>query len=747
MKTLRQALGEYTDEQLGQLAQWWGISGAPDEGWRNNGLLVESMQDPIVARFAWEQLSEDERKVLHNALNFSVSNGTLYDVLLKITRLSEANFEEALVGLKQHMLILQEKATVKTGRAVTSSSSSKQKNPSAVVTSKLFVARELLDPLLIIGREIFTPQYDRTEWKLEKLLSMLDQNHLYEIGRLYGFMLQDFYSRTMPSARLAGQLVQPEVPLYAWEQFDVNTRKLCKWLCEKGGVVTIQAAREYTGFDNPTLSIAIHTLERYAIAFDTFSGPERKLFVPRELLKNLKKAVAQPVTMEEEASVGLVTLDTPPLSIRQFETLLLYDLATIIGPMFQQNIEPTQAGRVPKRISSKLQPMLKLKPRVQVYYDDDTTIDMLFTLAQTLGLVKLSKPSADSIKPRYEQGSLFEQWSQTRMVDQTHDLLEYWLKSQQWTDIAGVNFDPSSSYYLDVMGGRKAVLSQLSKCTPGRWYTIASFLRTMKAQNPYALRPRQSDIGLAGFRSGKSALANWYKCDGEIILGMLSSTLYELGIVALGYQQPDLPGKGDPANPDAFMLTDLASAVLPTKADPPSTTGESTATRNLIVQPNFELLLLQPDLPTVFSLLPFAQINQIGMVSRLTLTRNSVLRGLEAGKNIDHIMQILEQSSQKELPQNVVYTLRDWTKLYKEVNISQVLLLDVPSEALANEIFSSPKLKALGLRRLGPCVLAVNNDTSLQELRRALDKEGIVVRISGDIVTKQAINTTHRRYY
>jgi len=244
-----------------------------------------------------------------------------------------------------------------------------------------------------------------------------------------------------------------------------------------------------------------------------------------------------------------------------------------------------------------------------------------------------------------------------------------------------------------------------------------------------------------------SALANWYKCDGEIILGMLSSTLYELGIVALGYQQPDLPGKGDPANPDAFKLTDLASAVLSIKADPPSTTGESTATHNLIVQPNFELLLLQPDLPTVFSLLPFAQINQIGMVSRLTLTRNSVLRGLEAGKNIDHIMQILEQSSQKELPQNVVYTLRDWTKLYKEVNISQVLLLDVPSEALANEIFSSPKLKALGLRRLGPCVLAVNNDTSLQELRRALDKEGIVVRISGDIVTRQATNTTHRRYY
>jgi Helicase conserved C-terminal domain len=143
-------------------------------------------------------------------------------------------------------------------------------------------------------------------------------------------------------------------------------------------------------------------------------------------------------------------------------------------------------------------------------------------------------------------------------------------------------------------------------------------------------------------------------------------------------------------------------------------------------------------------LLPFAQIDQVGVVSRLTLTRNSLLRGLEAGKNIEQILQILERRSQKELPQNVVYTLRDWTRLYKEVNISQVLLLEAPSETLANEIFSSPKLKAFGLRRLAPCIIAVSSDVGLQELRRTLDKEGIVVRISGDIVTRQPIYGRYR---
>jgi hypothetical protein len=193
------------------------------------------------------------------------------------------------------------------------------------------------------------------------------------------------------------------------------------------------------------------------------------------------------------------------------------------------------------------------------------------------------------------------------------------------------------------------------------------------------------------------------------------------------------------------MLTDLASAVLETKGEPTYTAILSNG-RSLIVQPSFELLLLQPDLSTVYSLLPFAQINQIGMASRLTLTRQSVLRGLEAGRNIEQIIKFLEEHSQKELPQNVVYTLRDWTKSYKEVSISQVLLLDVPDEAIANEICTSSKFKALGLRRIGPCVIAVDSDTTLQKLRSALEKEGIVVRISGDIISKPPPTPTYRRY-
>jgi hypothetical protein len=153
-------------------------------------------------------------------------------------------------------------------------------------------------------------------------------------------------------------------------------------------------------------------------------------------------------------------------------------------------------------------------------------------------------------------------------------------------------------------------------------------------------------------------------------------------------------------------------------------------------------------MPTLYSLLPFAQVDQVNMVSRLTLTRNAVLRGLEAGHDLEKILRILAEGSQKEVPQNVAYTLRDWIKLYKDVKISQVMLFEVSSEAVADEMCASRNLQKYHLRKLGPTLLIAGNDINLTDLRRALEKEGIAVRITGDIVTRQnRYATASSRYY
>src|SRR5260370_35098726 len=152
------------------------------------------------------------------------------------------------------------------------------------------------------------------------------------------------------------------------------------------------------------------------------------------------------------------------------------------------------------------------------------------------------------------------------------------------------------------------------------------------------------------------------------------------------------------------MLTDLGAMVLLPEAKRAPTT-EQNGNRTLVVQPRFEMLLLQPDLSTLYSLLPFAQVNQVGVVSRLTLTRESILRGVAAGSTAERILQLLEERSQKGVPQNVAYTLNHWARLYKGTTISQVVLLEVTSEADTNEICNAPKPQGFGLPRVGPCAI------------------------------------------
>ena len=735
MKTFRQALIQCTQQQLEQIFHLWGMSGLPAKGPQSRqDVLLRRVQDPIAARFVWEYLSPDERQVLYRILGHSARSGTRRDATLKKTQLPEKSFEAVISSLKRYLLLWENTVKMRSERVFTKSK--------GVVTVEdvalLYPYMESVDALYAAGKEYFSPKSDRSTMTLDKILSSFYHGELDIIARHYNIAPGSYYTHAELRSMIEDELVLPNGAFEVLQRLDPPIRDLFKWLCEQGDKVSMQAVRKHTGYDDTTLLTALHQLEDYALAFDTFSEQERVLFIPSNTYPSLKKAATQ--TEPEEVPTGLVSLASPPAGVRASNTLIVYDLAVIIGAIYQQNIEPTQAGKVPKRLAAKIHPMLHGLPRFRFMDEEDSYMEMLFQIGQELGLVRLSQASLEGIKARYEPGSQLEQWSQLDLTEQTRRLLQCWTRSFGWLDIRGVNFRQYDPYYWNPMAARGSLLEQLQKCTPGQWYSMASLLQTIWDKDPFELRPVQYNIRPADRRKSSAMRARWNSCEGEVYIGLLSSTLYELGIVALGYQEPGLAETGKFANPDAFMLTDLGAATLSASGATPVKTAVSplsNGNRSLVLQPNFELLLLRPDMPTLYSLLPFAQVNQVDMVSRLTLTRASILRGMEAGNDIEQILRILEERSQKEIPQNVAYTLRDWVKLYKDVRISQVLLLEVSSEAVADEICSSPKLQTFNLRKLTPRMLVVSSDINLQELRRILEKEGIIVRVGGNVVAQQ----------
>ncbi len=776
MKSLRQILTECTEPQLEQIARLWGLGEAPEKRWSHQRThLEQGMRDTISARFVWEHLGDDERLVLYNILGPSARNWVVRDDLPRKVQLPAARYNAALDRVKRQLLVFEVLAKVQGNQLVDHrlgfyAYGNDRKLPIQAVDI-LYTPMEIASFLYATGREYFVPQSDRSKFSLEKILTPLYQSDLDEIGHRYSIELDGgYYTRADYRSMLAANVVQSEAVDHVLQQLVPAARNLFTLLCEQGGKLGIQSIREFTGFDDATLSTILHTLAQYAIAFDTFSEREHILFVPHDLYKNLKEAPTQP-----SGPKGLIPSASPP-AVRSGETIILYDLATVIGTIYQQDIEPTKAGMVPKRVAAKIDPMLRGCPRSGLTdLEEYEYLEMLFDIAQELGLIQLSRPSTRDIKhPHdksggYKPGPALEQWSNLDAVEQTWRLLQFWAGSGRWSDVVGDNFVDWYSDYVDTKVVRSSIISQVRTCTPNDWYTVASLVDLIRGRDPFALRPRQRGIPHLGYSKAGELRKHWDTCDREIIIGSLSSSLYELGIVALGYQQSNALewDEGNrQVNPNVFMLTDLGAAVLSTEirstpsinrapihpadakelkrapqaplrvptAVPPSPMHNGN--RSLVVQPNFELLLLQPDFPTLYRLLPFTQVNQLGMVSRLTLTRESVLRAVAAGMSIEKMLQLLEEHSQKGMPQNVDYTLRDWVKLYKGVTISQVVLLEVSSEAVANEIFSAPKLKQLvqdfGLRRLGPCAIALNSDINLPELRRMLDKLGIIARIADD---------------
>jgi hypothetical protein len=452
------------------------------------------------------------------------------------------------------------------------------------------------------------------------------------------------------------------------------------------------------------------------------------------------------VSREPQAPLASELQETPPV-VHEAQSQALYDLAIVVGAVYQQVIEPTQAGRVPKRIANKIFPLLH-GSRPDYYEEEDYYLDMVFSAALSLKLIQLH--TSLSQKARYVPGPALAEWATLRPFEQTRLLLQHWCQSSTrfWNDVTGANFQPPSygfGYYMDIQAARKGLLDYLTEhCKPGQWYELEPFLQMAKANHPFLLREHSRYAAYDGMHNRREVIASWDNADGEIIAGMLASSLHEFGMITTGYQPaPTSKGAQEPGNPVAFQFSQLAAEVFWNQFPE----SESEQTRPLIVQPNFELLLLQPTYATLYTLLPFAKIKQVELVSQLTLTQESVRRGVEAGMSMERIIQTLQEQSQKDLPQNVLYTLQDWGRLYKSTTVSQIILLEVENESAADEMCASSKLRALELRRLGPCAIAVGSQVSLQVLRSALEKEGVILHIQGDILSVRDVTSGSTSYY
>ena len=138
----------------------------------------------------------------------------------------------------------------------------------------------------------------------------------------------------------------------------------------------------------------------------------------------------------------------------------------------------------------------------------------------------------------------------------------------------------------------------------------------------------------------------------------------------------------------------------------------------LIIQPNFELIISRhANLNLIWKIYQFADILQCEYRIRFILSRDSVYRGLSNGVTEQEIRSIV--CGEKNISQNVVYSLKEWCKDYGSVYFADVFVMRCKNKNLADQIRLHPKIKDYVKGSFSETDLVVDRD-SFEELIKIL---------------------------
>ncbi|MGH2478278.1 MAG: helicase-associated domain-containing protein, partial [Ktedonobacteraceae bacterium] len=302
-----------------------------------------------------------------------------------------------------------------------------------------------------------------------------------------------------------------------------------------------------------------------------------------------------------------------------------------------------------------------------------------------------------------------------------------WLELPFWNELAFLpdvvvrpGPSPLDSAHEEVVYSRLLVVDHVLRVTPTTWHALPAFIAYMKLHVPYLLFPRQYGARAERYSLGSNPYGwdfrlrrgwlthreGWHQVEGGFIRALLTGPLSWLGVVE----------QENTEHPDAFRLAQgaglLASSATPEVADLPG--------GRLVVQPNFDLVALAPVSESLLvELDAFAERVRLELIAQYRLNKASITRAVQMGLSAETIQHILEQAAGGTIPQNVQYSLVEWERQARRIEIWRgATLLEVDDPILLDELFSSLETSAWLVRRLAPTLaeVAAVHLAQLQEL-------------------------------
>lgn len=144
----------------------------------------------------------------------------------------------------------------------------------------------------------------------------------------------------------------------------------------------------------------------------------------------------------------------------------------------------------------------------------------------------------------------------------------------------------------------------------------------------------------------------------------------------------------------------------------------------VVVQPNFEVVFLEPSAAAEAALVRFAERTGRGLGTLFRITRESVYAAASAGVVADDAIETLSRLSVRDLPENVVHEIRDWFAQCRRLAVEPAWVIRCPDSETAERVIAQGGRR---LRRLSDTVVELLDPAAQRSVIQKLKKRGLFV--------------------
>lgn len=382
----------------------------------------------------------------------------------------------------------------------------------------------------------------------------------------------------------------------------------------------------------------------------------------------------------------------PTARVRSLGVDLLSDLSLLMERLTREKVRYTQGGQIYRAAAKKIEDELILCSK-----GGELSPEALFNFLLDLALQRhLLRRMPDRTLQLTAKGKT---WPRLSAHFKLKELLAALL------DDSGRAFHPPRL--------RKLTLERLRELKAGRWYDFALFVGAVRQRYLSQL----DDAGLreayqSRFQYSPEAHLRDLPQLAQVVATFLVEELHLLGLIDLGQEG---------GRQVVLSVTPLATRALGVaEAETPP------AKSRLLVNSDFEVLLLpEADAYDLIQRLDrFAERVTADDAHRFRITPKSVERAIAGGLGVTELLDTLAAHSTSELPQNLVFSVREYADKVKFVHLRQATLLTARHREVIDGLLKRAEIRRMAPERLGPRVLALSIEHA-EDLQALLAEEGV----------------------